>query len=334
MEHGLQKLLTSVAAGLALALALTVSPAAAAPAAQDDRLVPSSSATVGEPHTNIIGGHGATESYSAMASLEIVRGDDANYHICGGTLVFHRWVEINAHCVTQDDGTPYPAAMFHVRIGSGDRTTGGVVVGVAEILPHAEWDWATGTDRVADITMLRLDTYVQLQPIEIPTRLGKPKATTRLLGWGITEPSMEGPLPNALQELDSRLIGATNCAGAAGGGGITAGELCVASVNGTDGPCYGDSGGPAMQQVTAKRWQLVGSASRETGEFCGTGPTIYTDLAYYRNWVYEVARTGKVPPREQGIVQPKALIAQQATGWLLPHPLHILHEQVKADTSG
>lgn len=305
-----------VAACMAVLISLTVGLAPASAAAQPDQ--PPPSGTTVSPF--IIGGHPASEAYSGIVSVQIVRGGDPSFHTCTGTLVFGRWVQTAGHCAVRADGTPRPADMLHVRIGSTDRTSGGVDANVSEVLPHAEFDWATGPDRVADTAMLRLDRYVQLQPFEIAPRVNtRGTADVRLLGWGSTEPDGTGPLPVHLQELDTRLLPADRCAA----GGITAGELCVANRYGTDGPCFGDSGGPALQQVTAPRWQLVGIASREIGTHCGIGPAIYTDATAYRDWAYQVARTGVVPPRAQGNPAPAAQVLTNGTRWLCRSQLEL-----------
>jgi secreted trypsin-like serine protease len=301
----------AVAIGLALTLGLSGGPVHAA-GSTSGQPAPSPSAT-GGVHTDIIGGTGATESYDAMVSLQVAAHGDPDWHRCGGNLVFHTFVEINAHCVTQDDGTAFPASMFHVRIGSPDRRADGILAYVTQIYVHAGWDWATGEENghgeVDDIALLKLDRYVQEQPIQIPTQVNK-NGIARLIGWGITEPDGSGEAPQYLQELDSRLLPVGKCTG----GFITRGELCVANVNGTDGVCNGDSGGPAMQRVTGKQWQVVGSASRTTTDDCGTGPAVYTDVSFFRSWVYDVARTGQVPPAAV-TTQSKTLVQKHAQRW-------------------
>jgi len=197
------------------------------------------------------------------------------------------------------------------------------------VLPHAGWHWAMTPGPVDDLAMLELDHYVQLQPFTIAATV-RAKSDVRLLGWGVTEPSGEGPLPVALQELDNvRLLPPDRCAA----GGITAGELCLSNVNGTDGPCFGDSGGPALQRVPGtSRWVTIGGASRETAPACGTAPTIYTNLTDFRGWVYEVARKGTVPPAPAAVLavtgKPKqlrwsGLIVQAGQLVLGQHPLPV-----------
>lgn len=239
----------------------------------------------------IIGGYAASTPYPGMASLQIDVVGEPNFHLCGASLVSGRYVVTNAHCVTNIDGSALDPRLFHLRIGSHNRLDGGVNVGVSEILPHTDWDWGMGDNPVADIALLRLDEYVQLQPFEVAPYLAQSNAVTRLLGWGSTEPSGEGPAPLNLQEIETKLVQPQKCAEA----GITAGEICVHSPYGTDGPCFGDSGGPALQKVTSSRWSVVGSTSRSVADWCGVGETVYTDLTYYRQWMYQVMRNGAVP---------------------------------------
>ncbi len=275
----------------------------------------------GDPGTTVVGGHAASEPYPAMASLQTARRGNPDFHFCAASLVSGMYAVTNAHCVTFLDGTPRPAASLHVRIGSHNRLDGGVVVGVAAVLPHASWDWATGPNPVADIALLKLDGFVQLQPIEVAPRLARRGAVARILGWGVTEPSGQAPdIPIMLQELDTRVIASHRCAG----GLISAGEICVDNPHGTDGACYGDSGGPVMQKVTANRWQAVGGASRSATDqpFCGVAPTIYTSYPYYRTWMYDVMRTGVVPPAAPGQEPtPPVPGTVNSLQWGIPDPL-------------
>jgi hypothetical protein len=255
--------------------------------------------TGGDVHVDIVGGHAADE-FPGMASLEISVPGDANFHRCGAYLSSSRqWAATNAHCVTvPPDGvhlptnTPLDPALFHLRIGSRDRTTGGEIATITAILPHADWLWgAIPGAPVSDIALLRLDHYVQRQPFEILPKT-RPSAPVLEIGWGSTEPDRQGPLPTMLQALKTRLLSPDKCA--SNDLPITAGELCMDNPNGTDGTCAGDSGSPALQRID-KRWAVIGSDSRG-GDFCGTTPTIYTDVTFYRPWIFEVMRTGTVPP--------------------------------------
>jgi secreted trypsin-like serine protease len=236
----------------------------------------------------IIGGSDATEVYPAMASLQYNHKGDPNWHTCAASLVNHWYAVTNAHCVTQDDGTAR-TEQFHLRIGSLSRVEGGVVVDVAQILPHANWHWSVGgPDPAFDIAMLRLAAYVPLRPFAIPNRTHGNKVLE--IGWGLTDNNATS-LPITLQQLGTTLLPAQRCAAA----GITVGELCLDSPHGNSGAWLGDSGGPGLQRL-GRQWLLVGGASRETTEIGGTGPIVYTNITFYRSWIFQVIRTGTVPP--------------------------------------
>ena len=237
-----------------------------------------------------------------MASIQVYRGaDDPLHHTCGAARVFGLWYVTAAHCVTDvDTSTPMAADLFHVRVGSANRASGGALLNVVKILVNAIWAWPnTGPGIVGDTAMLKVDTYVQgLQPFEVApkTSFG---SDLRLLGWGITEPNGDLPPPELLQELDTRLLPPGSCPADYL---IGADQLCVDNPNGTDGPCRGDSGGPATQKVPGShpvRWAVVGGAFAGP-HFCGTGPSLYTDWTYWRAWIFAVARTEVVPPRIDG----------------------------------
>jgi secreted trypsin-like serine protease len=285
--------ITVAAAAPADKPAPSITVAAAAPA---DKAAPSDTVS-----PTIIGGRPASQVYEAMGSLQRQLGDNPDWHSCGAILISLGWAVTNAHCVTNDDGTARDPLVYHyhLRFGSNNRLSGGVVVDVSRILPHEMWDWGAGDDAVADLAVLKLATPVRgIRPFQIPRHLNNWSDFARIIGWGITALPWEGPAPIDLDELDTRIVSASNCAIA----GITVGEICVGDpANTKAGPCYGESGGPVLQPVphSRTRWVAVGGASRETTDTC-TGSTVYTDLSAYRTWIFKVVVTGKVPPRAPG----------------------------------
>jgi secreted trypsin-like serine protease len=285
----------ALVAGTLLATAVTVAPGSAA---------------ADGVHTDIIGGHAPSETYPWMVSLQMNWKGDLNFHTCGGVLLFRDEVVTNAHCVTDPGTRNVPALGWHVRVGSADRTTGGQTASVVKITVHPEWAWGAGApeQRVADIVVLKLDRKLELQTIELASKPAKPSDTVRLLGWGITEPDGTGPLPIMLQELDTTVAPDKDCADAF----ISGGEICTVNPNGTDGPCNGDSGGPALKKEDG-RWKLVGGTSRGSSQWCGTSKAVYTSSPEYRQWIYDTARgvpvpspvtALPVPAKESGYTQP------------------------------
>jgi secreted trypsin-like serine protease len=241
----------------------------------------------------IIGGTDATENYPFSARV-LTTFPGIGTAKCTGTFVrtAHGRIGVasNAHCFElPGDNQPAPFANVQVQAGSThlDQL---VTINATGLQLHPEWDWMTGTDRVADVAVITLTIPAGLAIRAIPIAdWARANQKVRLLGWGKTTYDATQP-PPVLQQLDTRLTKPSACAVA----GITAGELCVAAADNGGSPCFGDSGGPALR-AHAGSWTLLGSASRGTDESTCTGAMIYTDATYYAGWI-ERAVDGKHKP--------------------------------------
>lgn len=215
---------------------------------------------------DIIGGDDAGEPYSFAASLQGLGGG----HFCGATLIRPQWLYTAKHCV-HDEGP----GTFQARIGSNDRTSGGVVVRAAEVIVNPSGS--------SDAALVRLQTPVSYDPIDLTasTPVG---SAIRLLGWGAVTDPEPSPAPRILQQLDTDIRPDGQC-------GTGAVELCVGNPSGWKGACYGDSGGPAIMRVGGV-WKLAGGTHGGTSAVCGQGPSVYTDAAYHKAWVEGIAGPG------------------------------------------
>lgn len=281
-------------------------------------------ASASDVHTNIVGGHEATGETGWMASLQYDAPSFGVYdwHTCGGTLaVSRRTVVTNAHCVTDmpeattadtraqlatrfhvDAKTtalaiPIKAKNFKVRLGSKNRTSGGELVDVVGITVESGWNWGMNPDPkvpVADIAVLHLAHDVDQQPLQLASSEAKRGDRITLYGWGIDNPGSgtepNPTLPTRLQQLETRVVPAASCADA----GISAKEICTGNVDGWAGPCYGDSGGPAVKVVDGLP-KLVGGASRLSSQYCGDAASVYTSTPGFTQWIVKTVRGGPPP---------------------------------------
>lgn len=249
--------------------------------------------------TKIIGGHESTENYSFVSSLQYERDGNPDSHRCSGSLVDSDWVILAAHCVTEkgENGDPYKVMdpkLFHLRVGSLDRTSGGSVANAKAIKVHPDYKWledSTGDGH--DMALVQLDKNVSQKPVAMADALPKADTKVREMGWGYTKASDSDPsqLPKKLHELDSKVLDpkTPTCVSEGEDGdawGIREGDFCVDNPGGDSGTCGGDSGGPAVAKVS-DRWQLLGLNSRALGD-CAVTKDIFTGIGSHSDWISSV----------------------------------------------
>ncbi|ADD42881.1 S1 family peptidase [Stackebrandtia nassauensis] len=220
-----------------------------------------------DSQTKIIGGVDADQDYSFMASMQ---GSDGS-HRCGASLISPEWLIIAAHCVEGEDPSGY-----QFRLNTKTVSDGGEVVKPTEFVVHP--DYSGGVD---DLALVKLEAAAESAPVKLGSE-ASPGTKSRILGWGATNPDGSGA-PETLQQLDTAVVESSKCTE------IGEKDLCTDNPNGDSGACYGDSGGPQIVDDGSGGWVLIGATSRSgNGDpTCATGPSIYTNVTAYTDWINE-----------------------------------------------
>lgn len=289
----------SISVAVAATTVLALSGAATALAAPTD--------TPDPVHTHIVGGNPPSHAYPAGAfaalTYDAPKYGITNHFTCGAAQLNGRFLRTAAHCVTnmptglsaaaksalmrfygldaKSATIPVEDKQFWIRVGSPDRTSGGVVVRASVHWVDPGWAWGNSPES-DDVAELKVDQYLTTAPLPIAPREAQPGDTVYSLGWGGTEPDFDGNLPAQIQELKRKIVPAVKCADA----GITTRDVCADNPQGVRGDCYGDSGGPLLMNKNGV-WYDVGITSRGGSQFCGVTPDVYTSTPAFTKELYK-----------------------------------------------
>lgn len=203
--------------------------------------------------------HGAPSGARDDTVVLVLRDDGGR---CTGTLVAPNLVVLALHCVTEVSSGPVACGSQSSPIGVRGAQTGGRITGdiaperlrvfagagapsLAPMPPAARgarvYRPATGSVCAGDLAVLRLDrpmTRYAIAPLRLDRGVSAGDSII-VVGYGRTE---GGRLPSTRHRRDG--VSVVRVGPAPGGGGIVA--LADTAFEVSEGPCLGDSGGPAF----------------------------------------------------------------------------------------
>jgi secreted trypsin-like serine protease len=197
--------------------------------------------------------------------------------LCSGSVISTGWIITAAHCFS----SATLAADIKIKAGEDDFLHKGKWLEASKIKPHPQY---APLGQVNDIALIKLASQLdaRILPIADKRHSTIPEGQgLEIAGWGATD--LGGGPSSELKRAEVHFVGQARCnAPDAYNGLIGSGKMCAG-----DSPsdaCQGDSGGPLIWYPHDGAL-LVGIVS--SGEGCAqlNHYGIYTDVAYYDEWI-------------------------------------------------
>ncbi|XP_075979210.1 transmembrane protease serine 9-like [Anticarsia gemmatalis] len=191
---------------------------------------------------SIYGGYNASiKDFPYQVSIYIGRGDQNDHFQCGGSIISTNYILTAAHCLHY-----WQVSQVVARAGSAYQKKG-TIIKIAYMILHPNYVSLTYDN---DVAVMKTATPIEFNDVTQPIRLpnnNRPLEDGSIItvsGWGQTESSAGSKI---LLAVKVPVVSDERCYGVFGNN-LTKSMFCAGGLQtGGKAVCYGDSGGPAVQ---------------------------------------------------------------------------------------